>query len=213
MKLIDIKDNLAFHIHKLASIYLSEMTKFLKLSNTKEKELLKKPQKLILNNIKFDSNSNSYVIESMPQRNANLVDEDMLSQEDEEGMEESDSLGEEDENSEESNEDFYYSLSNSENEEDEELEDLDEEDEIFENEEEDESERDNINNNLNNQNLEMNDLEEEKNSEEEDIVDEENSAEEEEFEDESELENLENNYENSGENDEESKNILLIFRC
>ena len=207
MKLIDIKDNLAFHIHKLASIYLSEMTKFLKLSNTKEKELLKKPQKLNLNNIKFDSNSNSYVIDQTQQRNANLVDEDMLSQEDEEGMEESDSLGEEDENSaEESNEDFYYSLSNSENEEDEELEDLDEEDERFENEDEDESERDNNNNNnLNNENLEMNDLEEEKNSEEEDIVDEENSAEEEEFEDESELENLENNYENPGENDEESK--------
>jgi len=212
MKSIDIKDNLAFHIHKLASIYLSEMTKFLKMSNTKE-ELLKKPQKLTLNNIKYDSNSGSYIIEAIPQRNTNIMDEDMLFQEedeDEEGVEMSDSLNEEEEDEENSNEDFYYSLSNSENEEEEELEDLDEEDEIYDNEEEEDSERPENNHALDNANIEIN--EEEKNEEEDDIEDEENSAEEDEYEDESEYDNLEQHFENLGENEDESISINYI-RC
>ena len=211
MKLIDIKDNFAFHIHKLASICLSEMTKFLKINNSDEKELFKKPKKLNMNNIKYDSNSNSYIIESLPQRNANLMDEDMLSQEEadeddeEEGMEQSDSLGDEEDSEENSNEDFYYSLSNSENEEDEEMDDIDEEEELFDNDDDEESERIDLINNMDNQNMEMN--EEEKIDEEDEIPDDENSAEEDEYDDESEMEmeNFHNQFENPGENDDESK--------
>ena len=217
MKFIDIKDNLAFHIHKLASIYLSEMTKFLKMSNTNE-ELLKKPQKLTLNNIKYDSNSGSYIIEAIPQRNNNLLDEDMLFQEeedeeDEEGLEMSDSLSEDEEEEEEnSNEDFYYSLSNSENEEEEEeIEDLDEEDDVYDNEEEEDSERPDNNHGLENANIEIN--EEDKNEEDDDeMEDEDNSVEDDDYEDESEYDNIEQQFENMGENEDESNN-LIICRC